>query len=151
MITKRVKGVATEWSHPLSAEEKKELFGVRCPPEEDRARQEFKAETDTSYLLHRYGVPNVPGEFGVMDFDVSLQSALHAHREAQEAFRRLPAELQAKYGSWERLFAAIQSGEYQPAAASAGGSGDAGGGSPSDSAAGGAGGQSGGSGGSPPP
>jgi len=121
-----------------TSDEKKLLFGEReAPAGEDRARQEFKAESDTAYLLHRYGVPNVLGDFGVMDYEMSLQSALQAQEEARQAFSRLPLELRQKYGSWDRLYAATVSGEYKGPEGGAGGSSPAASGaSPSDSAAG---------------
>lgn len=121
----------------LSAEEKARRFGVACDPSEDRARQEFKNETETAFLLQRYGVPNVVGEFGVVDFDLSLQGVLDAKRAAQEQWRLMTEAEREGYSTWEQLFAAWQSGEYRAPEAPAGGSGGASGAQPSDSAAGG--------------
>lgn len=119
-----------------TSDEKKLMFGEPVAPAgEDRARQEFKAESDTSYLLHRYGVPNVIGEFGVVDYEVSLQNVLDAQRTVRLRWLQLTEEERLGYGSWEEMFAAWQSGQYKGAETPAGSSGGGDAPSPSDSAA----------------
>lgn len=116
---------------------------TRCPPEEDRARQEFLKETQTSTLLERFGAgqpfPSAGSiRVGEVDYDMDLQGAIALVREAKDAWFRLPRAAREKYRSWDQLQAAIERGEYpeKPAAAAGGGSPAAAAGSPSDSAAG---------------
>lgn len=58
--------------------------GTACPPDEDKTRQEFKDESDTNWLLRRYGVnvPQASVQYGKeVDFDVSYQDGVNAQRE----------------------------------------------------------------------
>lgn len=62
--------------------------GTACSADEDRTRQEFKDESDTNWLLRRYGVnvPQASVQYGrEVDMDISYQDALNAQREVQEA------------------------------------------------------------------
>lgn len=81
----------------------------------DRARQEFKDEADINILLRRFGVtvPQKQVTYGEANFDLDLQQAHAAVREAKEGFARLPEELRKKYPSWKSIFNAIQSGELK--------------------------------------
>lgn len=118
-----------------------EKVGVECTPEEDRARQEFKRETETSYLLAKFGAgqafPAAPGSSGHFEQDMDLQTAYRVVQESKSAWLRLPPDVREKYGSWIQLQEAVERGEYPPKpveapAVVAGGSA----GSPSVSAAG---------------
>lgn len=114
----------------LSASEK---VGVRCDPKEDRARQEFKRESETSTILARFGAgqafPMTPGRGGEVDFDLDLQAAYRVVEESRQAWLRLPADVRARFRGWEELQAAVEAGEWppkkapEPAAAGAAGSG----------------------------
>lgn len=123
----------------LTAEEKALLFGVRCPPEEDTARQEFKADADTSTILSRYGAGAsfpMPSS-GVVDYTAEFRQLADAAVEAKQAFERIPLKLRRGYANWREFLEGVSRGEveYSPPAATAGGSGGAAGGAPSDSAA----------------
>lgn len=61
--------------------------GTYCDPGEDRTRQEFKDESDTNWLLRRYGVnvPQVKPQYGEVDMDIQYQDAVQAHQEVAEA------------------------------------------------------------------
>lgn len=122
---------------PLSAEEKKKLFATFCPPEEDTVRAEFAADLETRRIVERFGagVSFGPVRSGVTDYTVTFQEAIHAVRDAQDAFDRLPEEVRSKYGGWRGVAGAIERGELKAPTAPAGSSGGAGGASPSDSAA----------------
>jgi len=86
---------------------------VECTAAEDKCRQEFKAETDTHLLLKRYGagVPLRQVAYGEAYTDVDRLTALAHVSRLQEAFTALPDHIRSKFGSWESVFAAIQSGE----------------------------------------
>lgn len=110
--------------------------GLACDPKEDRARQEFKQETETSYILQRFGAGQAFGPLpsGEVDYDLDLQRAFALIRESRDAWRRLPPEAQ-RFGSWQKLQEAIEAGEYPPKPAAPAAAGAAGaGGSASDSA-----------------
>lgn len=126
---------------PLTADEKKMLFGLFCPPEEDTARQEFKAETDTHTILARYGAGMSFGmpPSGVVDYTMDFRILADAQAEAREAFGRIPFKYRRGYATWREFADAIERGEVDPPPRQApgGGSPGAAGGAPSDSAAGG--------------
>jgi len=72
--------------------------GTVCTPEEDRTRQEFKDESDTNWLLRRYGVnvPQASVQYGKeVDFDVSYQDGVNAQREVLANLS--PDQLQTLY------------------------------------------------------
>lgn len=102
---------------------------------EHAARQEFKDDADLNVLLRRFGaIPTGSAPvFGEYDFDLTLQDAIAAGRESSRAWSRLPADVQARYGSWPAVLAALDRGELKlklpTAEAASGGSEAAGGGS----------------------
>lgn len=122
-----------------SADTKKELYAISFEGTPDAARQEFKDECDTSFQLRRFGAgqafraPNA----GMVDFDMDLQGAIQAMKDAKAAFERLDPELRRRYSSWTAISWAIADGTYKAPEAPGGGSPGAAGASPSDSAAGG--------------
>lgn len=61
--------------------------GTACDPVEDKTRQEFKDESDTNWLLRRYGVnvPQVRPQYGEVDMDAQYHDAVLAHQEVSEA------------------------------------------------------------------
>lgn len=113
---------------------------IACDPAEDKARQEFKEDSDINVQMRRYGVGHA-FEVGSVDYDLDLQASIEAVNAAHDAWRRLPANVRDKWPSWDALQAAAESGELseflKPAAAPDGGSSGAAAGSPSGSAAGG--------------
>lgn len=129
--------------HPLSDQERERRGRatlVMCTPEEDMARQEFKEQVDVNRVVSQYGtnlfVMNHRGEFHQ---ELDLTTAYQAVEESRAAWAKLPKEVRERYGSWDALQTAAESGELseflKPPPASGGGLPDAGGGSPSDSAA----------------
>lgn len=76
----------------------------------DRARQEFKAETDVNYQLRRFGVGR-PLKFGEADYTIDLQGALTAIAAARRAHSKLPKEVRDKYPSWRDMLSAVENGE----------------------------------------
>ena len=61
--------------------------GTAFDPAEDRTRQEFKDESDTNWLLRRYGVnvPQVKPQYGEVDMDSQYHDAVLAHQEVSAA------------------------------------------------------------------
>lgn len=89
-----------------------ELSGVDCSDRPDLARQEFKAEADTTTLLRRYGaVPPPPPMGGEFDFDWTLHSSLEAIREVADGFQSLPADVRRAYPTPGELIQAVLRGE----------------------------------------
>lgn len=90
--------------------------GLDCSGEPDLARQEFKQEADTNYLLQRFGM-NVPVQhaptFGEVDFDLDLHSAHIAIGQVQQAWHQLSPELRAKYRTTNAMLDAMNSGELR--------------------------------------
>lgn len=81
----------------------------------DHARQEFKDESDINYVLSKYGItqPREAPQYGTWDDSVDLQTALDSVREAREGFKRLPEELQRKFGTMEEFLAAVNNGSLK--------------------------------------
>lgn len=79
---------------------------------ESLTRQEMKDDADVNLMLSRYGVTGTGRQpvFGEVDFNLDLQTAMHAIRDAQDAYARVPAELKAKYPTWQALLNALDSG-----------------------------------------
>lgn len=110
---------------------------IVCSVQEDRARQEFKAETDTESIIRRLGA-GIPFQNGFVDYDVDLTRAFAMLEEARTAWERLPGTVREKFKNWSEVEAAASSGQLgdmlkPPAAAEV--SSAAGGGSASVSAA----------------
>lgn len=95
-----------------------EKVGVKCDPKEDRARQEFKAESETSTILARFGAgqafPARRLENGEVDFDLDLATAHRVVQESRDAWFRLPLEVRQKYRNWMELQGAVEAGEWPP-------------------------------------
>lgn len=86
--------------------------GLACTPEEDKARQEFKAEADINVLLRKYGaVPQRPLSYGEVDFDLDLHTAINAVSQASLGYASLPEHVRRKFPDLPSLFAAIANGE----------------------------------------
>lgn len=79
----------------------------------DHTRQEFKKESDTNYILGRFGVGSTqaPPLFTETDYDVDLQQANAALDEVKDAHRALPPELKKKYPTWQSMLNGMESGE----------------------------------------
>lgn len=87
--------------------------GLDCSGDKDMARQEFKEEADVNTILLRFGLGashGLPKTFGETDYDLDLQNALHAIRDAKAAHSRLPEELKADYPTWQSFLNAVESG-----------------------------------------
>lgn len=77
------------------------------------ARQEFTQEADVNTIVSRYGAfAGAALEFGEADFDMTLSDAYRATEAADEAFRRLPEPVQARYRSWSEIHHAISVGAF---------------------------------------
>lgn len=77
--------------------------GVVCPPEEDKAQQQFAEESDINTIVRRFGLTGtlpqtvrVPkyGDFTVV---TDYKTAMDAVREADSNFMELPAPLRAEF------------------------------------------------------
>lgn len=123
---------------------KADATGCKCPPEEDTARQEFKAEADTSTILQRYGAgATFPmPQSGVVDYTGEFREVADAAAAARQAFERLPIKLRRGYSSWQEFLRGVAAGEVDvPVPASEAAAGSSAGGekaAPSESAAEGA-------------
>lgn len=84
-------------------------------PNVDRARQEFKKETEVNDILRRFGVTGATqqrqGTFGEQDFTLDLQQALSAIEQTKAAYRDMPNDLQRRYPTWQRFLNAIERGD----------------------------------------
>lgn len=78
---------------------------LRCPPEEDMTRQEFKDETDINTILRRF---NISGElpqnvrmptYGDFEGITSYHDAANVMRAAEESFNAMPAEIRERFGN----------------------------------------------------
>lgn len=65
----------------------------------DTTVQEYKDDNNPNRVLRQFGaIPNNrPLVYGEQDFNVNLQSAYHAIREAREAYSRLPQKIRDVY------------------------------------------------------
>lgn len=87
---------------------------VRCDPAEDKARQEFKDESDVNVLLRRFGAGGFearPVVYGTQDFDTDLQTVYAAAAVAQDGWLKLPEHVRRRYPGWPELLAAVDRGE----------------------------------------
>lgn len=87
-----------------------------CSDMPDLARQEFKDETDVNKILARYGVnaPMREAQYGLeVDYNLDLQQSLAAIYAAQDAIRKLPPDLRAKYPDWQTAMQGIYNGTLQ--------------------------------------
>lgn len=86
---------------------------IECKKSEDKTRQEFKNESDANWLLKRYGanVPFLNVQYGEQDFDLDRLTAINAIQRLEDSFSQLPEHIQARYGNWDNVFKAIQSGD----------------------------------------
>lgn len=90
--------------------------GLDCSNLPDTTRQEFKDETDVNTILKRYGVDGIQQRepiYSQVDFDMDLQKSLEAIREAERAIEKLPADLYAKYPTWEQLLSGAFNGNFK--------------------------------------
>lgn len=91
--------------------------GLSIDPDEDRAKQEFKEETDINTILRRFNITGqlpqnvrapVYGDFmEVHDF----QTAANAIAAANEAFEEMPAEVRRRFGNDPAAFVDFCSNE----------------------------------------
>lgn len=90
--------------------------GLACPISEDMARQEFADEADINVQLRKYGVvpPQRPLNYGAVDFDLDLQLAYEAVREADAAIAMLPVYVLEQLGGLEAAREAFYQGRITP-------------------------------------
>lgn len=113
--------------------------GIACTADEDKARQEFKDETDINWLLRKYGALPPAQTFtqGEVDYDLSLLDAKLSVVEARKAYDAFPRVLRESL-SFSGFLEAVANGSFKVEplksdSASSGSSGEAG----ADSATGG--------------
>lgn len=87
--------------------------GLDCTNSKDMTRQEFKEDADINVLLSRFGVNHQQRTltYGEIDFNIDLQSATHAVRDAKAAHSRMSPEIQALYPTWQRFVTGIANGK----------------------------------------
>lgn len=103
-------------------EDTREYYGqlttIFCPEEEDKTRQEDKAETDINRILQRFGVGQMPqlrqASYGELDYTIDLQIALEATAAAKRGWAALPPQLKRKYPNYLHLLNALESGQVTP-------------------------------------
>lgn len=84
----------------------------------DMTRQEFKQEADINNILKRFGVGALQrqGIYGTeVDYNLDLQQAITATREAQDAYTRLPTALKNRYSTLDDFIAGYNAGHIKPA------------------------------------
>lgn len=83
---------------------------------ESLVRPEFGREADINFILENHGVmlANRPIQSADADVDytMDLQQAMMATEMADNAHRKIPAELKQKYPTYQSWLNAINSGEY---------------------------------------
>lgn len=89
-----------------------ELTKIDTSAYPDMARQEFKHDADINVIVSRFGVESlrIPLTAGHYDQDLDLMTAIHAVRDSQEAFAKLPADIRSRFPTWESLYNATQRG-----------------------------------------
>lgn len=99
---------------PVVVEKWSDETAIVCDPSEDRARQEFKEESDVNVILRRFGAGGFearPVVYGVQDLDLDLQGVYMAAEAASAGWQRLPEAVRRRYPSWVELMAAVDAGE----------------------------------------
>lgn len=100
--------------HPFSdaeREERGQLCCIVCPPEEDKARQEFAQQVDINRVVNQFG-QNFHAMTPVSGFDqdLDLQGAFAARAAAADAWERIPLKVRERFPSWAQLMAADKDG-----------------------------------------
>lgn len=89
--------------------------GLACDPNEDKARQEFKEDTDVNAIVRRFGANAFADprnqQYSVTDFNLDLQALLEARRSAEIAFQSLDPELRKGLPTFEQFMAALAVGD----------------------------------------
>lgn len=89
---------------------------IECNAREGRTRQEFKNETDINVIMKRYAntgeLPRfTPTRSGEIDYDITLQEAIHTIRDVQNAWNQIPVPIATRYPHWLQLANGIRTGE----------------------------------------
>lgn len=79
----------------------------------DRTRQEDAEGSDINRILRSFGVPRA-GQRSEADYTLDLQTAIHAVRDAETGYARLPAHLKDKYHDWVEFLIAVDQGHIKP-------------------------------------
>lgn len=90
-------------------------FDPSDPDARSVTRQEFKTDADINTILRKFGVDafNKQPIFGDINYDVTLQDALHLLTRANELHRRLPESLRAKYPDRGSILLGLDDGTFQ--------------------------------------
>lgn len=100
--------------HPFTDAERErrgQLTVIVCPPEEDKARQEFAQQVDINRVVNQFG-QNFHAMTPVSGFDqdLDLQGAFAARAAAADAWERIPLKVRERFPSWAQLMAADKDG-----------------------------------------
>lgn len=90
--------------------------GLDCSDDKDLARQEDKADADINNILKRYGIGTGQQRqpfFGEIDYDLDLQNARQAVRDAEHLWLKLPDPIRDKYPTWQQVLSAAESGQLK--------------------------------------
>lgn len=90
--------------------------GVDCGPS-TVVRPEFAAETDTKFILRRYGPMAGTAIHGTQDMTMTLHQAFELQRSADASYHRLPESIRERFSSWREVLNALDSGELTRAEA----------------------------------
>lgn len=98
-------------------DEASDAAGLDCTNDLDHARQEFGPETDVNTILKRFAVTGAvparrPAQWKTeIDYNLDLQSAIHAVEEVKASYAGLPKELRDAYPTWQLFMQGIAKGE----------------------------------------
>lgn len=81
----------------------------------DLARQEFREDADINTILRKFGLNSLtrPPAYGIADFTIDLQTAMHAISDAEQAHRRLPEHIRSRYRTWREFLNAVAAGQIK--------------------------------------
>lgn len=98
-------------------DEASDAAAIDCSNDVDHARQEFGPETDVNTILKRFAVTGAvparrPAQWNTeVDYNLDLQSAIHAVEEVKASYAGLPKELRDAYPTWQLFMQGVAKGE----------------------------------------
>lgn len=87
--------------------------GLRCPPEENKTRQEFREEADINSIVARFypfAPPTNPVQYGEQDMGLDLHTAMLSMQGARDAYGSMPSSLRDTYPTFNDFLQAFMDG-----------------------------------------